>query len=190
MKQLPLDWQTLRRVPGWMTEAEAEALYALGAKAPDPAVEVGCYCGRGAAILALAGRRVWTVDPCVQGWGLPHGGPVDHIAAARDLWTAKRVEKRITLLEGYAEDEAVRAMAPQDIGLLFLDGDHQSPSLRLQLDLWASTIVPGGYLGVHDWGQRGDQQGPWDIAGGVTAWATVGWGPVGRVDSLAWLRRS
>jgi|GEM_PF-3203005 len=210
-----------RPVPYWYQgEAEPAELYRLagevpsmvfgdeGPEGPLPIVELGTYCGVGAACLAagvLPGGRVFTVDPHVPGWDRGNNvSGTDHHGGCRTarsldtavlLWTDLGLLDRIEPVTfGFADDLALAAV-PGSLGLLFLDAEHQTTSLEAQLVWYAHRVAPGGLLVAHDCGIRGNEPEPWDVGGVVQAWvdgdgADAAWEGPHKVNSLWWWRRT
>lgn len=189
-----------RRVPTWMQDGEPAALWRLAAEAAARAaaegreavaLELGTYCGHGAALLAGAGCRVTTVDRFDPGWDAPHGGrcPTERSADyALQLWEELGLSDRVRPVAADVTDPEAPAEAPPAVDLLFVDADHQVASLERQCALWLPLVRPGGVVAFHDWGMRGDEALPWDVAG-VARRACAGWEGFGRVATLAWFRR-
>ena len=152
----------MKTVEGWFSEEEAVLLAGAAARAvrdlpgPPAVVEVGSYCGRCTVVLAEAARavdppgRVFAVDPHegVVGAldrGLHHGPPT--------------FERFCRTVEGSglgAVIEPVRG-APHDVpwgrpvGLLFIDGLHDYPSVAADFHHFESHVLPGGYVAFHDY---------------------------------------
>ena len=196
-------------VPYWYCgcgEEQAE-LYRLGGLAEGPIAELGTYTGVGAALLAGGGdQTVYTIDPSLPGWDRGNNITLtDHhgrcqtersIETAQALWQALDLTDRINWVEASCYDEEALSAAPDALGLLFVDAEHQVPHLTKQLALWAPRVAPGGYLVLHDWGLPGDERqvGTWDVAGVAGKWVAEHggadeWrGPV-VVSTVAWYRR-
>lgn len=179
-----------RRVPYWYGGiSEPAMLQQLANRSPGDIVELGTYCGTGAACLAAGckrGRHVYTIDPALPGWdtgnnltGTNHGSrcPAERsIDVARALWDALGLSGIVTGIELPCEDPAALAAAPESVGLLFVDAEHQTEALRLHLSLWAPRVMPGGYLVLHDWGVPGNEAVKWDVAGEAAAWVAANGG--------------
>lgn len=196
------------RIPFWYAgPGEPAMLQQLAYQSPGDVVELGTYCGTGAAALAAGckrGRHVYTIDPAVPGWdtgnnltGTNHGSrcPAERsVTVARALWEALGLAGIITAIEYPCEAPEALAAAPAEVGLLFVDAEHQTEALREHLALWAPRVMPGGFLVLHDWGIPGNEPVPWDVAGEAVAWVNANgardeWdGPQG-VNTLAWFQR-
>lgn len=156
---------------GWLSyPTEAGALYDLALVAPGPIVEIGCYLGYSAAFLAMPGTQVvTTIDPhesSLRDRELDaRTGDVDTLAEAKAAWSALGLDERIVAWPMTSAQASEEPTAPQEIGLLFIDGDHRPGAVDLDLELWAGRVVVGGYVALHDWGVRGDDTEPWDVAG-------------------------
>jgi hypothetical protein len=197
-----------RPVPFWYCgDREPEELFRLGGVAPGPIVELGTYTGTGAACLAAGGTQdVYTIDPSAPLWdrgnnvtNTDHHGscPTERsIETAQVLWSELGLTGRITWVEASCYDEVAAVTVPAEVGLLFVDAEHQTSELTRQLALWAPRVMSGGYLVLHDWGLHGDERhlGAWDVAGVSQAWidangGSKAWTGPHIVSTLAWYRR-
>ena len=166
-----------RDVPGWYNWEEIAARRA--AEAPDGAVfvEVGVFCGKSLLHLLelLRGKRatVYAIDPWVDDcteeslanrgkpegfitWGGEFadecralGGPfsafMHHFLANA---TAEDVEK--TRILRAPSDHAI--LAVEDVWSVWLDGNHNAEAIDRDIRLWRGHVIPGGWIGGHDYG--------------------------------------
>jgi hypothetical protein len=106
-------------------------------------VEIGTGTAWTAIALALAEqhRRVVTYDPLV------------FRQRARYLATVSRdVQARIELREGPGEDGP---REPIEVGLVFIDtGRHEREPTAAAFRAWEPSVVPGGAVAFHDYGDR------------------------------------
>lgn len=146
-----------REIEGQISPKELRVLVHLASKvAPDNVVvEIGTYRGRSAVALALGSRigsgcRVYTIDPHFDFKGVKGGefGSKDMDALYANLTKA-----------GVGETVAViclpslvlaKAWEEQNIGLLWLDGDHSYQSVRGDFDAWFPWLVRDGVMAFHD----------------------------------------
>lgn len=151
-----------RNIHGWLFDGEPERLYEEAMKAPGPIVEIGSYGGRSTCYLAAPGmRRVWAVDPLdheveratTQGHQTPGDDPWDYLVGNLEY---VGVRERVTIVRGLSCD--VADLVPDQIGLLFVDGDHSYQGVYTDLSLYAPRVVPGGVVMCHDW-NFGDSEG-------------------------------
>lgn len=144
-------------IPSHLTLTERALLYHLAKVAPSrPILEIGSYLGASAYFLAAARDRVDYEGQviCIDTWqndAMTEG--------ARDTFAQFRANtrsftERITPLRGYSHDvvEAARALAPEGIGMLFIDGDHSWESVRRDWDCYRYLLGPGAIVAFHDIG--------------------------------------
>jgi predicted O-methyltransferase YrrM len=143
-------------VEGWLTEAEARALYslALACTGAGAIVEIGSWKGRSTICLASGSRdggggHVYAIDP--------HTGSPEHHAELGSVNTVDEfraniavagVDHLVTPLVATSLDAG--AGFDQPVELLFVDGAHEYDAVRADLELWLPKVVEGGFVAVHD----------------------------------------
>ena len=162
--ELPLD---IDEVKGFLDPEEGKALYeyCLVAAEVGPCLEVGSYCGKSTVYLGEACRSasvtLFAVDHH-RGSEEHQPGEEYHDQALFDdsagLMDSFR-EFRATMRKADLEDVVVPIVAPslvaaQDwrtpLGMVFIDGGHSLEAAMIDYRSWASHIVPGGVLAIHD----------------------------------------
>ncbi len=147
-------WEAIekaRNIPGWTTDAELEWLYKTARTIrPDTCiVEIGTYLGRSTTALAYGAgaggmARVFTVD--VFDKEKVKNGPVGDRALAHE-----NLDKLgVTIID----DDSVhagRAWTGQEIGFLYVDGDHSYHGCRDDLLAWLPHVTPFGLVAGHDY---------------------------------------
>jgi predicted O-methyltransferase YrrM len=149
----------LEGVEGWMTDAQAAALWQAGAGVPEGGtiVEIGSYHGRSTVVLARAvgeRARITAIDPHAgndrgpqQIEGTSDEGEADHqrfLRTLREAGIADRVrhvrmpsERALHQVEG-------------SIDVLYVDGAHRYGPARDDIARWGARVAPGGLMLVHD----------------------------------------
>ena len=156
-----VDWAIswAHSVPGWMTARELAWLAEEASGMPVGAtwVEVGVWCGRSFAAVALAitrGCRVVAVDPWARS--------PEFMAYSLDAFEAKakfdgvraellslRPGVGLDVTEAYSE-VAARFFDKQSVNAVFIDGGHSYHDTRSDIEAWLPKIKPGGLLCGHD----------------------------------------
>lgn len=145
-----LIWARAAKVPGWLTEAQARALWDLATGLPPGslAVEIGSHQGRSTLVLAAAlgtrGGTLVAVDPFVD--GRLFGG-----SGTRKLFEANLAES------GLAPVVSLRAVRSIDLrpswtaplALVYVDGKHDYWTVSDDLR-WAHHLPVGGIVVLHD----------------------------------------
>ena len=148
-------------IDGWLTPGEADALYDLAKTARGPIVEIGSYAGRSTAALALGSaagdsQAVFAIDD--------FRGVLDRDTNGQTIdGTYNRRITPDTLrrnLDGAGVNGLVKIidkpaaaaleLTPAEIGLLFVDGDHDFASVKADLENYAPRIGDRGFLVCHD----------------------------------------
>ena len=144
-------WQTAAQVDGWLSEGQARALYRAASLVPDGrwVVEIGSHHGRSTVLLANAkapGVKMLAVDPFDDPrWG---GGP-EALAAFQHTLETFGLRGAVEAHRGLSS-EAAATWSGDPVGLLFVDGAHDRPSVLTDIDGWEDKIAPGGLVLFHD----------------------------------------
>ena len=152
---------------GFMPPAEGELLFRYAARRlpHGPALEVGTYCGKSAVYLGAAAREtggtVFTVDhhrgseENQAGWEHHDASLVDPDTGLMDtlpffrrtIWRAG-LEEQVVAVVG--RSTTVSRWWSTPLSLLFIDGGHGEQPARDDYEGWASHVMPGGLLVIHD----------------------------------------
>lgn len=133
-------------VAGWLTEEEGQALANLAASRS--VLEIGSFKGRSTICMAQTARHMHSVD-----WhkGGPEMGCQDSEAHLRTNLARHRVTERVTVVVARIEDAANEL--PGGFDLAFIDGDHESASVRRDTEIAEQLLKPWGVLAWHDFNQ-------------------------------------
>ena len=161
-EELRAHWRDTRRVlrgtEGFLSEREAEWLYlaAAGGSGDGMVVEIGSFKGRSAIALAKGigvrpgGGKLVAIDPhCAPSRTDPD--LPESQSSEPDLRTnlaRAGIESMVEVRVQYSQDAAREWNAP--IRLLWLDGDHTLEGVTADFDCWASHLVEGGIIAMHD----------------------------------------
>lgn len=145
-------------VPTWTQPDEADLLWRLASVAPGEVVELGCFCGYATAVMAAAAESpVTTVDPFPVHWWRRWVNLADDLPCERTIeiaeraWSALGLTDRIRVIVAECETPQAAEQVPQEIGLLYVDADHEAEPLATQLAMYLPRIVPGGCVAYDDW---------------------------------------
>jgi len=141
-------------VEGLITTEAGELLQTLATKVPEGRVivEIGAFLGRSTCYLAAgarAGVPIMSIDP--HGLAGSERGRGDRFAG--DEVRAKYLAN----IEGYDAVRPVRALSSEaplpkkPIGLLWIDGAHDYPSVSVDVARFAPRVAPGGYIVFDDY---------------------------------------
>jgi len=170
-----------------LEDPEAAALYDFCLTVPKDGivVEVGCQLGRSSSLITQVQKAIGFhtihIDPhteqpeYLKGWAemmYRVGGEWDH----EFTMCCMRTEQTEWLLSKIGQ-----------IDLAFIDGDHEAPSVRIDLQLVANRIKRGGYLTAHDYANEGLK----GVQEAINPYVCDGhWDHVGTFGSLGvWRRR-
>jgi len=161
---LPID---IESVKGFLAADEAEALYnlALEASKLGPCLEIGSYCGKSTVYLGCACKEnnsiVYALDH--------HRGSEEH-QLGEEYHDPDLYDEGIALMDSFRtfrqtmrsadlEDTVVPVVSSSKVasrhwatplGMVFIDGGHSEEAAQTDYRSWASHVVPGGILAIHD----------------------------------------
>lgn len=144
-------WPSIRTIDGWLTEEQARILHdAAGAVQPsETIVEIGSHHGRSTVALGTGkppGVRIVAVDPYADArWG----GGESALRIFEANIAAHRLDQDVSLLRLCGADAGRRWNGPE-VGLLFVDGAHDYPSVRADLEAWLPHCSPTATVFMHD----------------------------------------
>lgn len=147
---------------GWLTWEEGLLLIAWAETTCGPIVEIGCYQGRSAMLLARLGRRLICVDPWDDHFSSDFTG--DYILA-KFLENMASVKATVAAVRCRVED-----WTPLPAEFVYLDGDHTYAGTKAQIEK-AKACGPK-VIAMHDVNDSGEGSlikkaaiellGPWD----------------------------
>ncbi|WP_203294053.1 class I SAM-dependent methyltransferase [Maricaulis parjimensis] len=154
-------------VKGFLDPVEGEALarYAGEAAKLGPVLEIGTYCGKSALYLGPAVRHAGSVlytldhhrgseehqpgegyhDPDLYNADL---GVVETLPALRETLFKADLEDCVIPVIGKSKTVAAHWTTP--LGMVFIDGGHSMEAALADYRGWASKVVTGGLLAIHD----------------------------------------
>jgi predicted O-methyltransferase YrrM len=144
-------------VHGWISGAQRTKLFHLAQECPKGQiiVEIGSWKGKSTAILgwgSKAGQKmlVWAIDPheaTPAYWIIHNGGEPQssypQFAANLNAGGLLDVVMPLTM-----PSQQAASILREPVGVLFIDGDHHYAAL--DVTLWASHVVLGGWIALHD----------------------------------------
>ncbi len=154
-------------IKGFLDHAEGLKLYeiAYAASRQGPCLEIGGYCGKSTAYLALACRQnngvLFSID---------HHRGSEEQQPGRQYYDPELFDERLGCIDTFslfrktvddlglgdtvvpivATSEAAARMWGTPLSLVFIDGGHSYPSVFTDYSAWMPHVMPGGYLLIHD----------------------------------------
>lgn len=200
---LPLDITALK---GFLADDEANALYtaAKTASVSGPVLEIGSYCGKSTVVLGAACQLNNSVLYAVD----HHRGSEEHqkgeffhdpelYDAAQEQFDSFR-EFRKNIARAGLHDTVVPLVASSEVAsrcwntplaMVFIDGGHSLEAALTDYRCWATHIIRGGILAIHDVFDKPEEGGQAPIAIYKLAQASGLFEPLKQVNSLALLQR-
>ncbi|HEV2999279.1 MAG TPA: class I SAM-dependent methyltransferase [Solirubrobacteraceae bacterium] len=187
--------------PRALHSAEDVALLASLARGASRVVEIGVYEGASALVLCDvldASAELHLIDPFGEQPGaLRRGWAATEWATRRAVGRRCRrpSSPRVVWHAAFSADVA-RAWPGAPVDLVFVDGDHLEPGVRLDWELWHPFVPPGGHVLFHDarLGRPGGRglPGPTAVVDALFRGdgAVPGWEVVAEVDRCVAVRRA
>jgi predicted O-methyltransferase YrrM len=200
---LPID---ISAVKGFLADDEAHALYNYASEqaARGPVLEIGSYCGKSTIYLGSAckakGGLCYALDH--------HRGSEEHQLGEEyhdgDLYDAsiglmdRFKEFRGNMRAADLEDTVVPIVSSSKVAsrfwhtplaMVFIDGGHSMEAAMTDYQSWASHVMPGGILAIHDLFPNPDEGGQAPITIYRLAKASGLFEEVEVVNTLGILRR-
>ena len=162
--ELPID---IGQVKGFLADDEAQALYdnALASAAKAPVLEIGSYCGKSTLYIGAACKEVGGVVYALD----HHRGSEEHQLGEEyhdpDLYDADIAqmdtfrEFRKNMRAADLEQTVIPIVATSRVAakgwntplsMVFIDGGHSMEAAMADYQSWASHVMPGGVLAIHD----------------------------------------
>jgi predicted O-methyltransferase YrrM len=160
----PTGWQEIK---GFLAEDEASALhrYAAISSCHGPVLEIGSYCGKSTVCIGLACRDTEAVVYALD----HHRGSEEHQPGEMfhdpDLYdsgveavdTFREFRRNIasaglndTVIPIVASSELAARQWQTPLAMVFIDGGHSLDAALTDYRCWASYLIRGGVLAIHD----------------------------------------
>jgi predicted O-methyltransferase YrrM len=200
---LPID---STQIKGFLAADEAEALYqaALSLAAKAPVMEIGSYCGKSTVYLGSACQQAGGVLYALD----HHRGSEEHQLGEQyhdpDLFDAEAglmdsfKEFRRNMRTAQLEDTVIPIVAASGLAcrgwhtplsMVFIDGGHSMEAAMTDYQSWASHIISGGILAIHDLFPNPDKGGQAPITIYRLALASALFEKIEVVNTLGLLRK-
>lgn len=152
--------ERMKEIDGWLSENEAFTLFLLASSLPAGAVvvEVGSFVGKSSVCIAggllAKGGELFCVDPF-------DSTDVEMYTERRDNQARGTLYNRfientyqypnIQPIRSFSLDAArMRGPIPDQIDMVFIDANHEYPSVVADIRAWVPLLRPGGILAMHD----------------------------------------
>jgi predicted O-methyltransferase YrrM len=166
----------IEQVKGFLAADEAQALYeaALDLSVRAPVLEIGSYCGKSTIYLGSACKKAGGVLYALDhhrgseehqlGEEYHDADLYDHDAGLMD--TFKEFRKNIRAAD--LDDTVIPIVATSKLAsrgwntplsMVFIDGGHSMEAAMADYQSWASHVMPGGILAIHDLFPNPDEGG-------------------------------
>lgn len=149
----------IEHVNGWLSDAQAQRLWARATELSAPAriVEIGSFQGRSTIVLARAaadGIEIVAIDPHAGNDRGPQ--EIDGFAEAaandnvvfNDNLASAGVGERVRHVRKLSNE--AHADVEDPIDLLYIDGAHRYGPARSDIVQWGARVKPGGTMLIHD----------------------------------------
>jgi predicted O-methyltransferase YrrM len=144
-------WRDVAGIDGWLTLGQGELLFrtASAVRPGEAIVEIGSHHGRSTVIMASAkqaGVPLIAIDPYDDPrWG---GGEAAIVTFNENL-ARRSLDGDVNHLRTFGA-QAGDAWDGMPVGLLFVDGAHDYPTVRADLEAWIGKLSPTAVVLMHD----------------------------------------
>ncbi len=154
-------------ITGFLSPEEGQALAEAACQcgALGPILEIGSYCGRSTAYLGPAARQANTVVYALDhhrgseenqpGWEWHDPqfwddtvNAMDTLPHFRRTMAKAKLEDCVVALVGHSDIISRHWTTP--LGMVFIDGGHTMKAALGDYRGWATKVLPGGILAIHD----------------------------------------
>jgi predicted O-methyltransferase YrrM len=176
---------------GQISRSEAAKLIELAKNTPPTTdiVEIGTYRGRSTIALAFGSllgnsNRVYAIDPHVEFRGIFGGqfGPQDQAELYRNLLRAR--VGNIVAVVNLPSQAVAKSWSENNVGLLWVDGDHRYEAVRADYKAWYPFIRDDGVIAFHD----SDAEGVKALINEITQSGAARY--CGQLEMLSWFRKA
>lgn len=149
-------------ISGWMPAIDLEYLELLASRVPPKGiiVEIGSFKGRSAWTLAKSCDPSVTVY-CIDLWDDAYQEihpPKDGEPTPGTMYEEflKNVKDCPNIIPIRGNSTQISWPKEKAVDLVFIDGDHDSPQVDQDLEVWVKRLKPGGVLTGHDFKPYGN----------------------------------
>jgi len=142
-------------VPGWLTDAEGELLFNLAKSCSGKGVivEIGSWKGKSTIWMARgsqAGQRVkiYAIDPHEGTPGHRRQGELSTLDEFKKNISQAGLADLVVPLTTTSKTAALGFANP--VEMIFIDGDHDYESVKLDFELWFPKVIVDGLMAFHD----------------------------------------
>lgn len=143
-------------IEGWLTYNESRFLFDAASKLKNKGVivEIGSYKGKSTAFIGngakISGiKKVYCVDPHIGSEKLREKlGVYNSFQEFQRNCALSEIDQLVIPIIDISEN-AIKTFN-EDIEMLFIDGDHEYPAVKLDFDLWCPRLLIGGIICFHD----------------------------------------
>src|SRR5258708_36301569 len=151
-------WLKYKDTPGWLTKEEAYILWDQALKVPDlgAIVEIGSWKGKSSIFIAMGIKcllnetRLYCIDPFTGSDEHQETGPLNTFDKFIINIKKAKIEYYIIPIKGYSTDVVIWHQIPNNIDMLFIDGDHSYPGIKSDFNLYFPKLKVGGVMLFHD----------------------------------------
>ena len=168
--------------PDALQDAECKAMYDALMHVPPGGyvVEIGCQLGRSSSIIAQLQREI--------GYHAIHIDPYTEQPEYLKGWIDMmwKTQAEFTLMKMGSEYAWPVVLRFNPVDLVYIDGDHEYPSVIRDLNNYGKLLKRGGYLLAHDCKNPGLP----GVNQALSEFIDIGWHEIGIFEGLGvWLRK-
>lgn len=174
---------------------EAEGLFEAVSQCPASGlvVEIGCQLGRSSSLILQLAQQIGFHSIHID----PYTAQPDYLRGWIEM--AHSLQQPFSLLCMRTEQAKwhLERLLGDGVDVAYIDGDHEAPGVKIDLELVADKVKVGGYLCCHDYGPEFLEEGSITpsyrfpgVAATVDAYTETGWEKIGVYHTLGVWRRT
>jgi len=116
-------------------------------------VEIGCYQGESTTIWCKNFKKVYAIDPWVDGKGYDNNDIASRqMSNAVEQGFDSRLKKygNFKKIKNFSY-EVINEFEDESLDFVYIDGEHTYDGVKKDIELYLPKVKKGGYIGGHDY---------------------------------------
>ena len=116
-------------------------------------VEIGCYAGESTAIWCKNFKKVYAIDPWLDGKGYD---PNDVASRVMSNAIEEQFDNRLAKFENFDKIknfsyEVADQFEDESLDFVYIDGEHTYEGVQKDIEMYLPKVKKGGFIGGHDY---------------------------------------
>lgn len=143
-------WEAAEPIFGWLDRSEAALLWDAARHTPEGSliIEVGAFCGKSTTLLASTGRRIYTVDPLIEGTSIAKRRIGSDVVES--LQSVVDAHDNVTWVRSRSTEAAI----PTAAAMIYIDAAHNYPHPKKDFEHFFPALRHDTLAAFHDYGRE------------------------------------